>query len=299
MKLTHWITLVVLAAISGSSFIFTRSLAPSLGAFVTADLRVLVGGLSLLAYAAFTGFQIEWRRYWKLYAVIGVINSGLPFLLYSFAALYLPASYLAIVNASAPLFGAFFAVIWLGDTLTYPKVAGLMLGMLGVTLVSYAGSEATVSLSGMFGVGIAACIAAAMCYALSGIYIKRFAKEIKPMAIAAGSQVAAGIVMLPFCFIYPAPWSAIDLHMVLNMAALGVLCSAVAYVIYFKLIAEVGPVKTLTVTFISPFFAMTLGALFLGERVNPTMLLGCISILAATALVNGLWRPRVLAVTQS
>ena len=292
MKLNHWITLVLLASISGSSFIFTRTLAPVLGPIVTADLRMLIAGLALVAYSAIVGFNLEWRRYWKLYAIVGVINSGLPFLLYSFAALYLPAAYLAIVNSSAPLFGALFSAIWLSDRLTSPKIMGLMLGMVGVGMISYSGSTAQIST--MFGVGIAACIIAAMCYAFSGIYIKRFAKEIKPLAMASGSQLAAGVLMLPFCAVDPVSIGTITADIIINMAALALLCSAIAYLIYFRLIAEVGPTKTLTVTFVSPFFAMVFGVIFLGEGITLQMLAGAVTIIFATVLVNGLWKPYAL-----
>ncbi len=292
MKINHWITLFLLASISGSSFIFTRTLVPVLGPIVTTDLRVLIAGLALVVYSAAVDFNLEWKRNWRLYTIIGVINSGLPFLLYSFAALYLPAAYLAIVNSSAPLFGAMFSAIWLSDRLTPSKISGLTLGMVGVGMISYSGSTANIST--MFAMGIAACIVAAMCYALSGIYIKRFAKEIKPMALACGSQVAAGILILPFCAIDPITIGVITPTIIINMAALALLCSAIAYLIYFRLIAEVGPTKTLTVTFVSPFFAMLFGAWFLGESITPQMLAGAITIIFATVLVNGLWKPRTL-----
>lgn len=288
MKINHWITLFLLASISGSSFIFLRTLVPVLGPIVTTDLRLLIAGLALVAYAAAINYNLEWKRNWKLYAIVGVINSGLPFLLYSFAALYLPAAYLAIVNSSAPLFGALFSAIWLSDRLTYPKVMGLMLGMAGVGMISYTGS--TTQVSTMFVAGIIACIVAAMCYALSGIYIKRFAKEIKPLALASGSQVAAGVLLLPFCMFDPVSIGVITPIIVINMAVLALLCSAIAYLIYFRLITEIGPTKTLTVTFVSPFFAMLFAAWFLGEGITTQMFAGAITIIFATILVNGLWK---------
>ncbi len=283
MKTIHWISLLLLAAISGSSFIFTRAIAPVLGPTVTADLRVLLGGGTLLIYAAAIRFDPDWKRNWKLYAVIGLINSGIPFFLYSFAALYIPASYSAIVNSSAPLFGALFSALWLNDRLTLNKLFGLALGMTGVALISYSGSNA--NLSPMFGYAIAACIGAAMCYALSGIVIKRFAKGIKPLAIAGCTQFAAGILMLPFWGAQPVT-GMVTTSVILNLAALAVVCSAVAYLIYFWLIGEIGPTRTLTVTFLTPFYAMLWGAVFLGEAVTPLMLAGCVAIVCATMLVN-------------
>jgi len=294
MKPIHWFILIVLASISGSSFIFTRTLAPVLGPIVTADLRVLIAGLALVIYALIIGYSFEWHKNWKLYCIIGIINSGIPFLLYSYAALYLPSSYMAIVNSSAPLFGAMFSAIWLFERLSFVKILGLSLGIAGVGMVSYSGSTGAVS--DMFGIGIGASIVAAMMYALSGIFIKRYAKDIKPLALAGGSQLAAGLAILPFCILDPVTINVnlITPVIVFNMAALALLCSAIAYILYFRLINEVGPTKTLTVTFLSPFFAMLVGGLFLNEIITPQMLTGCITIIFATVLVNGLWVPRML-----
>jgi drug/metabolite transporter (DMT)-like permease len=283
MKLIHWLSLILLACISGSSFIFTRTVAPVLGPIVTADFRILIAGFALILYAAAIGFDMKWREHWKLYVWMGIINSGIPFLLYSFAALYIPASYLATVNASAPLFGAVFSAIWLSDKLTMPKFFGLLLGMAGVGMITYAGT--TQEISPMFGTAIAACILAAMCYAFSGILIKRHAQNIKPLAIAAGSQFAAGLAMLPLCIAQP-PIKPIETSVMFELLALALLCSAIAYLIYFWLIREIGPTRTLTVTFLSPFFAMLIAYLFLNEPVTAQMLQGAALIIAATVLVN-------------
>lgn len=295
MKPINWIMLIILASISGSSFIFTKALAPILGPIVTTDLRILIAGAALVIYASIVGFNLEWKKNWKLYIIIGIINSGLPFLLYSYAALYVPSVYMAIVNSSAPLFGALFSAIWLFERLTLTKTFGLMLGMAGVGMISYSGVVDNVS--DMFGLGIAASIIAAMCYALSGIYIKRFAKEVKPLALASGSQLSAGIVMIPFCAIDPISISVGEITslIIFNLLSLALLCSAIAYLLYFHLINEVGPTKTLTVTFLSPFFTMLLGTIFLGEIITPQMVAGCATIIFATVLINGLWVPKVLA----
>jgi drug/metabolite transporter (DMT)-like permease len=283
MKLIHWLSLILLAFISGSSFIFTRTVAPVLGPIVTADLRILIAGFALILYAAAIGFDMKWREHWKLYVWMGIINSGIPFLLYSFAALYIPASYLATVNASAPLFGAVFSAIWLGDKLTMPKFLGLLLGMAGVGMITYAGT--TQEILPMFGTAITACILAAMCYAFSGILIKLHAQNIKPLAIAAGSQFAAGLAMLPLCVVQP-PLKPIETSVMFELLALALLCSAIAYLIYFWLMREIGPTRTLTVTFLSPFVAMLIAYLFLNEPVTAQMLQGAALIIAATFLVN-------------
>ena len=132
---------------------------------------------------------------------------------------------------------------------------------------------------------VTACVLAPMCYGLAGVYIRTRASQVRPMAVAGGSQLLGGLALLPFVAIAPPPAAAIDAHVALIVAAFALLCSAVAYVIYYKLIADVGPTKALTVTFLIPVFAMVWGLLFLGETITWSMILGAVIILAGTFLV--------------
>ena len=273
--------LVALAAIWGASFIFLRVLAPVLGPVITAALRVLIAGAALVAWTRLSGFDAKLRRYWRAYVVIGVVNSSLPFVLYAFAALYIPASYSVILNSVAPLFAALLAALVLAEPFTSRKLAGLACGALGVTLVSGAGPVAG---GDHFVAAVVACLAAALCYAVSGIYIKRRAASAPPVGIAAWSQVFAGVALLPLVPFAPLRGS-IDIVIVANMLALALVCSALAYLLYFRLIADVGPTRALTVTFLMPLFGMLWGALFLRESITIAMLAGCALIVGGVALV--------------
>jgi drug/metabolite transporter (DMT)-like permease len=273
--------LLALSAIWGSSFIFMRYLAPILGPVVTADMRVLIAGAALAGFFAVTRFKPEWRENWKHFLVIGMVNSGIPFILYSFAALYLPASLEAILNSTAPLFGAVFSAIWLAERLTLRKIAGLALGIAGVALVSSLGGFER---SPMSWLALAACLLAPACYGLAGVYIRKRAASVRPMATAGGSQLAAGLVLLPLVFFFP-PAGPVTLSVGALTACFALLCSAVAYILYYRLIADVGPTRALTVTFLIPVFAMVWGALFLGERITPSMIGGAAVILAGTWLI--------------
>src|SRR5512147_1158843 len=113
-----------------------RVLSPVLGAAATADLRLLIAGIIMLVYFAAIKFDCNWAQNWKHFIIIGVVNSSIPFFLYAFAALHIPASYSVIFNSTSPLFGAVFSAIWLNDRLTGRKVAGLLSGAAGVVLVS-------------------------------------------------------------------------------------------------------------------------------------------------------------------
>ena len=273
--------LVALAAIWGASFIFFRVLAPVLGPVVTASARVFIAGAALLAYCRAIGFDTELRGYWREYLVIGVVNSAIPFVLFAFAALHIPASYSAILNASAPLFGALLAPVFLDEPLTRRKVVGLVAGMLGVALVSNVGAPVT---GAAFGLAVVACLGGALCYALAGIYMKRRAAGAAPLAVAAWSQLFAGMVLLPLVPLVPLRGE-ITAVVVLNLFALALVCSAVAYLLYYRLIADVGPSRALTVTFLIPAFGMLWGALFLGESITLPMLAGCALIVGGTATV--------------
>jgi drug/metabolite transporter (DMT)-like permease len=301
MRIQDLVRLTSLAAIWGGSFVFMRVAAPALGPVVTADLRVSLAGVLLAAYFRIVGFDPQWRRYWKQYLVVGVVNSALPFSLYSYAAMHIPASYSVILNATAPLFGAVFAAIWLGEPLTWRKAAGLALGTAGVVLVARApGAEMDAS----FARAVAACLGAAVCYGLAGVYIKRKAGAIRPLAMAGASQLLAGLALAPLAAFSP-PLRQPSLAVVLSVVALAVLCSAVAYLLYFRLIADVGPAKALTVTFLMPVFGMAWGVVFLRESITPGMLAGCALVIAGTVVVlragggNPTLRPTRAAATPS
>ena len=281
MRATDVARLVLLAAIWGASFIFMRTLAPVLGPVLTAQARVTIAGIALIAYFRFTGFDAGLRRHWRHFLVIGLVNSALPFLLFAFAAVHLPASYSAILNAAAPLFSVLLSAVWLDERLTAPRIAGLAAGVAGVALVTRAGPVAP---DAMFGWATAACLVAALCYALAGIYIKRRATGVKPMAIAGWSQMFAGLALLPLTPFAPATGTLTGI-VVANMLALALLCSAVAYLLYYRLIADLGPSRAMSVTFLIPLFGMLWSVLFLDETITLPMLAGCALIVGGTLLV--------------
>jgi drug/metabolite transporter (DMT)-like permease len=283
MRPVDYLRLFVLAAIWGGSFIFMRVVAPAFGPMVTADLRILIAGLVLLVYFRAIGFDAEWRKNLHHYAIVGLANSGIPFICYSFAALHLPAAYSAIINSLTPLFGAICGVLWLGERFTPSKVAGLVLGVLGVALVAYKGGAPH---DPLFGWAVLACVAATICYALSGVYLKRVAKHLKPLALAGCSQLAAGVLLLPSFALQPPP-GPITTPAVLCLLALAILASAIAYVLYYRLMADIGPTRALTVTFLVPGFGMLWGALFLREPVTGVMLAGFALVVLGTLAVAG------------
>lgn len=273
--------LLLLAALWGGSFVFLRVVAPALGAIVTADLRVLIAWAALALYLRYAGVSIAWRQFWRQYLVIGMFNAALPFFLFAFAALHIPASYSALLNATSPFFGALFAWFWLGERFTWYKGAGFVLGIAGVGLVTGVAAS-TAGTPALWAIG--ACLLSALCYGFAGVYAKKFAAAANPRAIATASQLLAGLLLLPLTPLAPPP-GPVTLFIMVNMVLFALLSSGVAFLLYYRLIADIGPTKSLTVTFLMPAFTMLWAALFLGERVTAEMILGGIAILAGTALV--------------
>ncbi len=287
--------MLTLAALWGASFLFMRLGAADFGALPLAALRVGVAAAVLLPLL---WQQRQWpamRRHWRAIAVVGVVNSALPFVLFSVAALALNTGLSAILNATAPLWGALIAWLWLGERLNRLRIAGLALGFAGV--VWLAGDSASLA-PGEHGVSaavaIGACILATLCYGFAANYARRRLAAAPPLAVATGSQSAAALLLLlpawwlwPNVMPSPAAWLAV--------AGLAIPCTALAYLLYFWLIARLGAARAISVTFLIPVFGMAWGYMFLGEPVTPLMLLCCAVVLTGTALASGVIGTATLA----
>jgi len=276
--------LLLLAALWGASFLFIRIAAPVLGPITLIAARVTLAGLVLLLYALATHRELAIRRYWREYLVIGAINSALPFVLISTASLRLPASLAAILNATTPLFGAVFAYLWLDEPLTRRKIGGLVLGFGGVAVLAGWGPLAPTR-----AVMLSACasLLGAASYGLASVYTKAKASGAPLFGMATVSQLAAAVLLLPITPFAP-PYSQPTAGIILAVSVLAVFCTALAYLLYFRLVLDVGPLRAITVTFLVPIFATVWGALFLKESVTASMILGCALILGGTALILNL-----------
>jgi len=281
MKTADYTRLTLLAAIWGASFIFMRVAAPAFGTVLTAEGRLLIAGLVLAAWFRISGFDAQWRRHWKPYAAIGLVNLALPSLFYAFALRHIPASIGAVLNSTAPMFGALLAAFFLGERLTLRKGAGCIAGIAGVALVVKPGA---LTEAPMFGYAAAACLAACFCYGYNGILMKRYA-EVPSRGIAVGGQIAAALMLLPLVPFSP-PTAAVGAIEISNLLALALLGNALGFVMYFRLISDVGATRALTVTYLMPFFGLLWGMLFLGESLPVSALAGGVLILAGTVLVT-------------
>jgi drug/metabolite transporter (DMT)-like permease len=280
--------LLLLAAIWGASFLFMRLGAAQFGAVPLSWLRVALASLVLLPLLAWRGEWRALRRHWKPIFVVGITNSALPFALFSYALLSITASLSSIFNSASPLFAALIAWVWLADRLSAPRVAGLVIGFAGVLGLAADRAAPSTHAEGAHALlAILACLVATLAYGFSVNFTKRYLAGVPPLALAAGSQLAAAVALaVPALALWPdilpgaAAW--------LNVTGLAVLCTGFAYLLYFRLIANAGPANAIAVTYLVPAFAVLWGGVFLGERPTPSMLAGCAVILLGTALATGL-----------
>jgi drug/metabolite transporter (DMT)-like permease len=271
--------LLTLAGLWGGSFAFMRVAAPALGPLWLASLRAILAFAALFALALVQRRVPPLRERWRDYLAIGTVNSALPFALFCFAAQYVTASTAAILNATSPFFGAIVAALWLREPLTLRQLGGMVLGLAGVALL--VGWQAE-PLSGIALVAALACLAAALCYGIASVYAKARMADLPSAAIALYSQLAAAVVLAPTLVAAPLPPLPTP-PVAFNVIALAFASTAFAYLLYFKLIATIGPARALTVTFLIPLFGMLWAALFLGEPLAAHTLSACALILA------GIW----------
>lgn len=283
------VDLLVLGAIWGASFLFMRVAAPEFGAIPLIAARVGIAAVFLvLVLARRSGLDRLFPNAPRL-TLLGAVNSAIPFSLFAYAVLFVTAGFASVLNATAPLFGALVAFVWLRDRPAPARIAGLIVGFSGVLILVW-GRLSVASDDG--GVAVLAGLTAAVLYGISANYAKKRMSDIDPLVIATGSLIAATVLLAPLAFLY---WPATPPTRVswLSATLLGVFCTGIAYILYFRLLSRIGPAKTLAVTYLIPAFGVLWGHLFLHESVSTSMIAGCAVILLGTTLATGMlssWR---------
>lgn len=297
MRPVDTLYLLGLAAIWGASFLFMRIIAPEIGTLPTAFFRVSIAAAGLLVMLAVMRVNWDFQGKFKTILLLGVINSGIPATLYSVAAQVLPAGYSAIFNATTPLMGVLIGGLFFSERLTPSKVGGVCLGLFGVGVLTRAGP---VAFDLELLMGALACLLATTCYGFAGFLARRWLDQrggLDSRLAALGSMLGATLFLLPL-FAYstirhpPASWG--GWHVWLSLLGLGLMCTAFAYVLYFRLLTAIGPVRSMTTTFLIPPFGVLWGALLLDEPLSMAHLYGGVLIAGALWLVL---RPGKLAKT--
>lgn len=295
MSITLLGEFVLLAALWGASFLFMRLGAAEFGAIPTAGLRVGLAALFLLPTLLVRGVWTDLRRHARPILLVGLLNSAMPFALFAFAVVHIPTGLTAILNATVPMTGALVAWLWLGERPDASRTLGLVIGFAGVALLVMGKSGVDASglsmdtPSTMPLIAMGAVMAATLCYGIGASCARKYLQGVHPLATATGSQIGATLgLALPMAWFWPsAPVSAGAWW---AMVAVGLLCTALAYILFFHLIEQAGASKALTVTFMIPVFALFYGAAFLQETITAWML-GCgVIIVCGTALSMGLVR---------
>lgn len=279
---------ILLAALWGASFLFMRLGTLEFGPLPTAGLRVAIASLALLPVMLSRGLWPQLRQHWKPVMICGLINSAIPFALFSFALLSISTGLSSILNATVPLFGALVAWLWLGDKPGASRTVGLVIGFIGVALLASGKASFKPDASGAVTAwGILACLLATISYAVAASFTRRYLSGLNSLMVATGSQIGAALgLALPTLLMWPA--QAPSLKAWGALLALGTLCTAVAYVLFFRLIERLGPARAITVTFTIPVFAVFYGVTLLGETVTTWMLFCGVIVLCGTALATGL-----------
>jgi drug/metabolite transporter (DMT)-like permease len=299
MKSRDVLELLSLAALWGASFLFMRLGAAEFGPMAMAALRCLGAALFLLPILL---VQRQWpalRSNWRAIAWLGIVNSALPFVLYGVALLAINAGLSAIFNAATPLWAAAIGALWLHERLGATRVLGLGIGLAGVVGLAWDKAGFTANEHGVSAtLAIAACLAATLLYGYGASYAKKRLAGVPSMAMATGSQLSAAVLLAipgwaqrPHTMPSAAAW--------MSLLLLALLCTGVAYILYFRLIAHIGATNASAVTFLIPAFAAAFGWLFLDEHVSASMIIGGAVILVGTALAMGLWPRQRLAVTSN
>ena len=283
MKWVDALTLLLLSALWGGSFLFMRIAAPVLGPVWLIELRLLLTAALLLPLAVKVGLRSQISEHWRSLLLVGGLGSAAPFFLIAFASVSLPAGFTSILNATTPLFGSVVAAVWLKERLAPIQFVGLCLGFVGVAIM--VGLKATISPTFLTASG--AGLLASLLYAIASPYAAKVLSGVRPLAIATGSQLGAAVWLLPV-LPFTVPTQSPSRIVIASVLGLAVLSTALAYILFFRLLQSIGPTRVLTVTYLIPLFAIAWSALLLGEKIALSTVGGGCLVLLSVAIANGL-----------
>jgi drug/metabolite transporter (DMT)-like permease len=278
--------MVALAALWGGSYLFMRIAVPHVGAAWVVEGRTLTGGLVMAAFIAVSKREFALARHWRGYVVIGLMGVAIPFWLIGTAVKTIDASTAAILNATSPIFSAIVAAIWIRERLTAEKIAGIAMSIGGIAvLVGWTPKPMSPGEIAACSLSLAACAS----YGFAAVFTKVHMKHAPSTALSASGCLIGACAMAPFT-----PWATIASPVPaaawLSVLALGIFSTGIAFILYFRLISDLGPVKALMVTLLIPVFGILWGVVLLGEPLTPGRITGCAIVLLGCALALGLVR---------
>lgn len=286
MRRHDLLALLLLAAMWGGSFLFMRVAVPEFGPGPLMELRVGLAALALLPLAILRGCLPQILRRWKAILVVGALNAAIPFLMYAYAAQSLGAGFMAVTNAVTPVWGAVISWWWLKDRLPWGRALGLAIAVSGIVILVWDKLDFG---AGGDGPAVLAAISAPLFYGIAANWTKRYLSDVDALSNATGSMGSAAVLLAPFA-IMDWPTQAVSWNAWAATIALALVCTSMAYIIFFRLIANVGPTGAVSVTFLVPLFGVLWGVWFLDEVLTPQIMSGAAVVLAGTALALGLVR---------
>lgn len=282
MGIKSAVYLLLLASIWGSSFLFMRISAPVFGPVWMIEMRIGFAALFLGVVAFVFKKRLYLAKHWRHYLTLGLLSAALPFLCYGFAAGDLTASLMSIINATTPVFGTVISAIYFRQKLASSTLIGLILGVVGVAVI--VGFDAELFKTDAW-VSVLIVLGAPLCYGLSSTFTQ-VSKGVEPLPNAYGTMLMGTLILLPMLMFYQ-PLAEPSIEISLAVVMLGVVCTGVAYLIFFKLLNDIGTSSTLTVTFLVPVFGVMWGVIFLDESVGWHTLAGTILVIAGTIKTTG------------
>jgi drug/metabolite transporter (DMT)-like permease len=283
LKPSELLELVALAAMWGASFLFMRIASPEFGPILLVEIRTLIAAMFLLPLVFFADKAHLLLPNSGRLLLVGITGTAIPFSLLSYATLYVTAGYASILNATTPIFTALIAWLWANDRLSRTAMLGLVVGFIGVFVLSFDKQAGSFQISLL---PILAAMAATLCYGFSANFTRQKLQHIHPLALACGSQTAAALFLMPISTGY-LPQQMPSVESWVSVTILGIVCTASAFILYFRLIANVGVNKAVAVTYLIPFFGVVWGMLFLDESLSVLMVMGALLILTGVSLATG------------
>lgn len=280
--------LLALAALWGGSFFFFKVLIAELPPFTIVLGRVGLASIILNVWLVLRRDPIPASpRLWVAFIIMGLLNNVIPFSLIVFGETRISSGLASILNATTPMFTVLVAhVATANETLSRGKIAGVIVGFAGVAAL--VGPNALAGLGRENITGEVACLGAALAYAFAGIYGRRF-KDVPPIKVATGQITASTFVLIPVVALVDRPWTLSPPSMASWGALLGIalLCTVLAYILYFRILAAAGATNLLLVTFLVPVSAIVLGTVVLGEPLRTGEFLGMVLIGGGLACIDG------------
>lgn len=295
MRAREYAVLLALGLIWGASFLFIKLGVDAMTPQMVVFLRLLFSVVTLAAVIVVKpSLMAGWRRFWRISIAVGIINYVIPYLLIAWGETRIASGIASILNATTPLFTVLLAHWWsatANEPLTVKRASGVLLGFLGVGVLVGPGAFQLGGGGASEAIGELAVLVAAAAYGVGALMSRQYSGS-SPLVAPMTTQVASLVIVMPIALLWQPPTSMPSALALLSVAELGILGTALAYLLYFWLIAHVGATRTSLVTYLLPCTALIYGAIFQKEHIGWTALIGLVLVLSGTVLTNGTIRFR-------